>query len=488
MADGKRKLLILLIGLMIAANWIVGSQIDPASRRMNKTSSNGQRNELMMQLPGQFLVATFTGFKEVVAGTLWVRADTFFHSGQYDAIMPIVRLVTWLDPHNLDVFTTGAWHLDYNFVDKNEMSDKRYIPCSIALLKEGVAANPNIWDLYFELGWTHYNRKLCDFVSGLKYMKMACEHDGIDENTGMTVPRPAYVDRMLAHQYEKVGDFEGAIKQWNRAIERSKVLMKDKRDTTSDASALDICYRNLGLLYLRLGWRYGNMDYYHKGVEIYKQLAAEKGAPPDVGEAAKGAEADYLMRLKTHKPPSDALKPIDVKFNIHMVKLGPKKFKLVGTVNLISIEEFKGLASESVTHLYANNLKLPPDKRKVWVDNIKITWRLQDLDYKMPDLDTFDWKIDKNKMVVWDNMPIIEGKLFSFPVDLSVDKSFYPFKADKYKLTVWISPIEPSCDDTMQDRLGWKGEAFSGKYIDTKFIPGVRCIKVEKILTRDQLL
>ena len=56
--------------------------------------------------PGQFLAA-MAGFREMIAGILWVRADSFFDTGNYDAILPIIRLVTWLDPHQLDVYATG---------------------------------------------------------------------------------------------------------------------------------------------------------------------------------------------------------------------------------------------------------------------------------------------------------------------------------------------------------------------------------------------
>ena len=29
----------------------------------------------------------------------------------------MIRIITWLDPHFIDVYETGAWHMDYNFTD-----------------------------------------------------------------------------------------------------------------------------------------------------------------------------------------------------------------------------------------------------------------------------------------------------------------------------------------------------------------------------------
>src|SRR5947209_9571515 len=97
--------------------------LDPRVRDMHKgekTTFKGLSNE--------FILGPALGLQQAVAGALWVRADEFFHEGDYDAILPIVRMVTWLDPHQLDVYITGAWHLSYNFTDASERSDRRYIP------------------------------------------------------------------------------------------------------------------------------------------------------------------------------------------------------------------------------------------------------------------------------------------------------------------------------------------------------------------------
>ena len=38
----------------------------------------------------------------------------------------MIRIITWLDPHQTDVYQTGAWHMDYNFTDNSQRSDRRY--------------------------------------------------------------------------------------------------------------------------------------------------------------------------------------------------------------------------------------------------------------------------------------------------------------------------------------------------------------------------
>ena len=490
MPEGSSKTLWILAVLLLIAIGFVQHVGDPIQLRLMPPEKDpGESGELMAQLPGQFIVASMAGFKEVIASALWVRADTFFHEGKYEAIIPIVRLVTWLDPHNIDVYTTGAWHLDYNFVDENQMSDKRYIPTAIALLEEGIRNNPGIWDLHFELGWTHYNKKVLDYEKGLKEIKEACKYPGRDPNTGQEVPRPEYVDRMLAHQYEKVGLFRKAIAQWHVSRKRvEEAIARQKEKSYSDQSSLDVCDRNLGMLYLRLAWRYGDMDAYKKGLELHQALANRKSAPPDLVAATKGAAEDYARRKAASNPPRDALKPLDTGLEVTWKKVAPKVFIIRGKLNLIQASEYKDLASEAFTRWYRDNEKLPAAERKLWRDGCRVRWMLCDYDYKPPDLKTFSYKIDKTKTIVWDSV-YVGGGTFSDRIDLSQDPEFYPFNSDKYRLVITVVPQQSDSPDYVQDRIGWKGEALTDRrYLDLKTQPGFRLLRKEIVLTKNDIM
>ena len=122
--------------------------------------------------PDMYLFA-LAGFREMIAGILWVRADTFFDNGNYDAILPIIRLVTLLDPHEIDVFATGMWHIGYNFTDEEQRSDRRYIPSALALGKEGCAENPQTYELFFETGWMWYHKIDDDYDNAVKWFQEA---------------------------------------------------------------------------------------------------------------------------------------------------------------------------------------------------------------------------------------------------------------------------------------------------------------------------
>jgi len=461
MSTNARRSLYLALVVLVLCMLGVQAINDPETDAMMKAQTSltgGNASELMVQLPGQFLVATFAGFKEVIAGALWVRADEFFHTGLYQAILPIIRMVTWLDPHNVDVYTTGAWHVGYNFTDASERSDKRYLPLAVALLKEGIANNPNRWNLYFELGYTHYDRKLEDFPNAIKYYELASQQKGVDPNTGESMERPAFVDRILAHEYEKVGAFDKAVAQWQKAIDRADGMTANgkKSDEYADPTAAKTCRVNLARLLLRLGWRTGNMKYYKQGIDLANKLKT------DLPWALAGATADYNKRAATGNPPKDTAKPIEVGLKVSWKRLAPRVIQLSGNINIIRWSEYQGMAAEVYTHAFQNNEKASANKKQIWRDGARLHWLLCDEDANFEIPDTFSWKTDELRTMTWDSV-YIGGGSFKTKIDMSKNVNFYPFAAKRYKLIVWFSALEPAASDFVQDRIGWDGMCLTDK-------------------------
>lgn len=128
--------------------------------------------------PDQILLQLF-GFREFLAGILWVRADSFFDQGNYDAVLPIIRLCTILDPKEIDVYATGMWHIGYNFTDEEQRSDRRYIPSALALGKEGARQNPNTYEMFFETGWMWYHKVDDDYGQAVKWFEEAAKRKDI---------------------------------------------------------------------------------------------------------------------------------------------------------------------------------------------------------------------------------------------------------------------------------------------------------------------
>ncbi len=128
--------------------------------------------------PDQIILQLF-GFREFLAGILWVRADGFFDQGNYDAVLPIIRLCTILDPKQIDVYATGMWHIGYNFTDEEQRSDRRYIPSALALGKEGSRQNPNTYEMFFETGWMWYHKIDDDYHQSVRWFQEAAKREDI---------------------------------------------------------------------------------------------------------------------------------------------------------------------------------------------------------------------------------------------------------------------------------------------------------------------
>lgn len=228
-----------------------------------------------IEIGGQFIAATLIGLREVVAGLLWVRCDTFFHQGNYDAVVPIVRIVTWLDPKQIDVYDTGAWHLSYNFTDSQERSDRRYIPASRALLREGIANNPNVFDLYFQLGWLNFH-KVQDGELAVPWFTEANTRPRIDPATGLPGMRPQYVGHTLAHSFEKAGEFDKAIQQWRQNLKSNLEYTEQYEQDSGNLSMVHVAENNLARLMLKKRLRQQLAPVQQANFEAYYQILSPR--------------------------------------------------------------------------------------------------------------------------------------------------------------------------------------------------------------------
>ena len=78
------------------------------------------------------------GFRKLVADMLWLKVDQFWHMGLVQRMLPMMETVVMLDPHFIEAYALGAWHLAYNVtVTLHSMEDKlEYIYKGIHLLEK----------------------------------------------------------------------------------------------------------------------------------------------------------------------------------------------------------------------------------------------------------------------------------------------------------------------------------------------------------------
>jgi len=170
---------------------------------------------------GAHLGSLIFGFRSAVADLLWLKVDDYWHQGRMEMMLPMMYTVVRLDPHFIDAWAVGAWHLAYNAgVTVDTLEEKReFVNKGIAFLQDGIKRNPHHYQLYYELGFPMYFVKLEDYQNAAHYLEQSRRY---------RPPANRWIDRMLLHAYERGGELEKALEGW-------KVYLK-KIDAESDVA------------------------------------------------------------------------------------------------------------------------------------------------------------------------------------------------------------------------------------------------------------
>lgn len=222
--------------------------------------------------PDQFLIS-LAGFRELIAGILWVRADSFFDQGNYDAILPIIRLVTILDPKQIDVYATGMWHIGYNFTDEDSRSDRRYVPSALALGKEGAKNNDYTYELFFETGWLWYHKIDDDYGQAVKWFEEATKRKDMLEARR----------NLLSMAYQRDGQVEKQVEYMEGLLKKAEARYKEDETNFQSRQNKDTIENNLDNHLMRLVQR----GYFAQQRGDYAQGSYDTKPPFDVGFSAR---------------------------------------------------------------------------------------------------------------------------------------------------------------------------------------------------------
>jgi hypothetical protein len=426
-------------------------KIDPHVREMNK----GQNQGSLIGLSNEFILGPMLGLQQAVAGALWVRADEFFHEGDYDAILPIVRMVTWMDPHSLDVYITGAWHLAYNFTDANERSDRRYIPAAQKLLEEGDANNSTIYDIAFELGWQNTD-KIKNFERAEHWYRQASQRRRVDPGK-QPEPVPAFVWHQLAHSLERQARIPECIEVWKKVLALTEEKLKKEKPEQPmwmERSVRDSEKHNLELTAKRYFSRYKHAIDWTIDNKVTKSVNHLTGEPTPRDAYLSTSASDGVGIGNPRRPAT--VPPWDTAFDAKVTFPEPKVMQPKGVFNV--------------------------------GDGARVTIRLQDDIWREVAPKEFKFEVDQNVTIMQDAHSVRKGT-WGRKIDMSKDPKMYGFHRPHYYLIFEFTPRATS--PFIQDKFGWSGEGIKdGKYTfvdNTKEIPVKRIRKVFKI-SREQIM
>lgn len=171
------------------------------------------------------------GYTGLLADIYWTRAVQYFggklqkksRTTRYDLLYPLLDITTDLDPNLVPAYEFGATFLIQSPPAGAGQSDK-----AVLLLKKGIAANPDRWQLFFNLGFVYY-LEVKDYPAAAEAFRHAGEMPGGNPNV---LPLAGEASR-------RGGDLETARRLWEVVYQTSKQELI-KRNAYAHLMALDV--------------------------------------------------------------------------------------------------------------------------------------------------------------------------------------------------------------------------------------------------------
>ncbi len=116
--------------------------------------------------------ALLIGFRHAVADLMWLQVAAAWENGLINRMLPLMKTVVGLDPQFLEAYSLGSWHLAYNvtYMEPTAAKKRESIEAAIGLLEDGLRRNPRSSQLYEDLGYSIYFRKLVDYEQAEVYL------------------------------------------------------------------------------------------------------------------------------------------------------------------------------------------------------------------------------------------------------------------------------------------------------------------------------
>ena len=156
------------------------------------------------------VVRGFAGqIRGLLADFLWLRVDEYAHRRRFadgdinrsddEALMPLVRLITWLDPHYVSAYALGGQWLAFHFGKPRE---------AVIFYDEGIRNNPQAADLFTGVAFVDW-RLLHDNKAAAARVEQAASLQGDEQARFQAL-------WLEAHILLDGGDRAGAMRVWKK--------------------------------------------------------------------------------------------------------------------------------------------------------------------------------------------------------------------------------------------------------------------------------
>jgi hypothetical protein len=191
-----------IIPVLFAALFVLQTRIDARTR-----TEAQQQQELLLRSPAAIEKMSL-GYNSLLADVYWTRAVQYYGSQleagnlNFPLLWPLLDVSTTLDPKLLPAYHFGAIFLSEPRAGANRPD------LGIRIVKRGIAANPQRWGLYADLGFLYYwyLRDYRDAASAY----LAGSH---------TSQGPSWMKMMAARLDQKGGSLETSRMIWTQVYE-----------------------------------------------------------------------------------------------------------------------------------------------------------------------------------------------------------------------------------------------------------------------------
>jgi hypothetical protein len=185
---------------LIACALVLASLSFATSRELLALRRDGRAGGELMYFPSGYLLRPMAlGHSLTVADCLWLRAIQYYGEhrltdNRFPMAGHVFTTITRLDPRFCEAYLFGGLVLAAEGGDRAR---------GLALMKEGIAWNPERWELPFWTGFVYYMMKERDRDAAY-YFARAARLPGA----------PGYVVRFAAHAKTRSGDLVTALALW----------------------------------------------------------------------------------------------------------------------------------------------------------------------------------------------------------------------------------------------------------------------------------
>lgn len=129
-------------------------------RPLDRLRSGATLEESLYIPSARILKRMSLGYDGLVADVYWTRAVQYFggkhvaRSQQYKLLSPLLDITTDLDPHMIVAYQFGSV-----FLSQRPPQGAGDPDAAVALVERGIKANPEDWQLYYNLGWIQYSER-----------------------------------------------------------------------------------------------------------------------------------------------------------------------------------------------------------------------------------------------------------------------------------------------------------------------------------------